>query len=144
MWFAHILLVAAWACWLTSLWLPAFARPESDLVMSGFACFCLTIMHPWAFPIFGVANFWLILSPLYARQVGRRCPGWVALLGCGWAMAAVGTAIFVATAPAAGKPDEASGVLIGLVAWSFALCLFASWLALCWLGSRRVHPRPSP
>ncbi len=129
MWLVHLILVAAWACWLGSQWLPAFAHPDNPVALSGFDCLRLTIMHPWAFPLFGIANFWLMLSPVYARLVARRCPGWFAALGAGWTMAAVGAAVFVVE-----KPQ------VGLIAWAFGLCLFASWLALCWLASRRVDP----
>jgi hypothetical protein len=122
----HLLLVVAWGCWGVSLFLPAFANPDSGIVMSGMQCLRMAIMMPEAFPLYGVANFLVISTPFLIKPLHRRCPGWFAGLGALWCGAAIAFTMFTIEKP-----------MIGCMAWMFALFLTAVWLLLCWLARRK-------
>jgi hypothetical protein len=136
----HLILVVAWACWGTALFLPALVPSDTGYAQTGWHCFKLSVMDPGAFLLYGVVNFLVIATPFLIARFHRRCPGWFAALASLWCVVAVAGLFFTAppgTTAEIGTGGERHMIMRGGgLLWAFSIALVDAWIVFCWLASR--------
>ena len=141
----HLLLLVAWLSWIGALFLPALDRGRETL---GWQALLESFTTPQAFLLVGMANVVFLLCPLLGRGLLRRRIDGVAGLALIWmAMAVFAVVYWHLAAQQAVEVETAEGVriqgppamrlLIGGIAWIFALVTASTWLVLCHLAARR-------